>query len=104
MGRAETAGKITINAQGVGLSVIPPATPGGEPVYMWHGERWLSAAHNPPACPDECQPSTGACAEPAGYVKGQGFMYWIPLEFDDKGNVMMFKPFVNNYTVALPPA
>ena len=62
--------------------MIPAAQPSGEPIYLWHGERWLSAANNPPGCPDECQPATGVCADAAAYTKGEQFMYWIPLEFD----------------------
>jgi hypothetical protein len=89
---------LIINAQGIGLSLIPTST---GTVYMWHGERWLSAPHNNPACPDECRPETGPCKEPPDYIKGHGFSYWIPLEFDDNGDVKEFQPFVNSFTLDL---
>ena len=57
---------IRINAQGIGLSLIPLAN--GKTAYIWHGERWLSAPNNNPTCPDECRPTTGICAEPAKCV------------------------------------
>lgn len=60
---------ITINAQGIGLSLIPLAD--GSTAYLWHGERWLSAKYNNPTCPDECRPETGVCSEPETYAKGE---------------------------------
>jgi hypothetical protein len=56
-------------------------------------------------CPDECRAATGDCAQPASYVKGENFMYWIPLEFDDEtGEVLPFAQFVDTFTVQLPAA
>ena len=43
---------LRIAAQGIGMSVIPLAN--GSVAHVWHGERWLSAPSNNPACPDEC--------------------------------------------------
>lgn len=90
-------GGITVSAQGIGLSLIPLTD--GTTAYLWHGERWLSAANNPPNCPDECQPSTGQCADPPGYIKGNGYSYWTALSFDAQGNVLPFAPFVNSFTL-----
>lgn len=99
---ARIAGNITIAAQGIGLSLIPLAD--GTTLYLWHGERWLSAPDNNPSCPDECRPETGICAEPATYIKGHGFAYWIPLAFNDSagGAVRQFAPFVSAFEVDLP--
>jgi len=92
-------GNLTISAQGIGLSLLP-LTDGGV-AYLWQGERWLSAAHNDPTCPDECR----ACSEPANYVKGSGFSYWIPLMFDDTAKpfpyVMPFASFVDLFSLDL---
>ena len=99
------------DAQGIGLSVIPGPDPAAEPTFLWHGERWLSAKGNNQKCLAECAPATGDCAEPVspapgvGYRKGEGFMYWIPLEFDDSGSVPTvrpFAPFVDEYNLTLP--
>jgi len=89
---------LIIPAQGIGLSVFP--TNQGM-VYLWHGERWLSAPYNNPTCPDECRPETGICAEPDRYVKGHGYSYWIPLEFEDSGDVKQFSPFVTSFKLDL---
>lgn len=88
---------INIQAQGIGLSLIPLAD--GTTAYLWHGERWLSAANNNPTCPDECQAQSGPCAEKPGYIKGEGFSYWIPLEFNTNGDVMKFAPFVDSFSL-----
>ena len=88
-------GGITVPAQGIGLSRIPLAA-GGE-ALLWHGERWLSAKDANPACPDECRPETGECAEPATYIKGEGFAYWVPLQFDANGAVLPFASFVDSF-------
>ena len=47
-----------------------------------------------------------ACSleQPQGYVKGHDFSYWVPLEFDAAGAVQQFEPFVDSWTLALPPA
>ena len=87
---------ITIAAQGIGLSLIPLAD--GSTAYLWQGERWLSAAHNNPACPDECRPQTGECAEGPGYIKGEGYSYWLPLQFSGAA-VVPFQPFVDEFVL-----
>jgi hypothetical protein len=84
---------ITVPAQGIGLSIIPLAD--GSSAYLWHGERWLSAAGHNPTCDNECSP----CTEPPSYVKGQGYTYWVPLQFDAQGNVLHFEPFVDSFTL-----
>ena len=88
---------LTVNAQGIGLSVIPLV--GGGTAYLWSGERWLSAPNNNPACPDECRAESGECAESVGYIKGDGFMYWVPLAFTPDGSVAPFAPFVDSFTL-----
>ena len=88
---------INVNAQGIGLSLIPLAD--GTTAYLWHGERWLSAKDNNPTCPDECRPETGICAEPEDYIKGEGFMYIVDLKFDAQGNVEKFAPFEDAITL-----
>ena len=103
-GRPELNGKLTVAAQGIGLSIIPSPDPSAEPTFLWHGERWLSAPGSNPKCPDECRAPTGDCAEPASYIKGEDFMYWIPLEFDEKGAVLPLAPFVDEFTIQLPTA
>lgn len=100
-GERDTGG-IIISAQGIGLSTLP-ATGGGS-IYLWHGERWLSAANNNPTCPDECQPQTGACADLPGYIKGNGYSYWTPLAFDGRGAVTQFAPFTNSFTLDIDVA
>jgi hypothetical protein len=87
---------LTIAAQGIGMSLIPLAD--GSTAYLWQGERWLSAAGNNPTCPDECRAQTGECAESPGYVKGQGFSYWAPLEFSGEA-VVPFRPFVKEFVL-----
>jgi len=94
---------LIINAQGIGLSLIPTISDGKlETTYLWHGERWLSAPNNNPACPDECRPQTGDCQEPSNYIKGDGYMYWIPLQFNDDGTVQPFQPFINSFQLNIP--
>jgi hypothetical protein len=88
---------ITVNAQGIGLSLIPLAD--GSVAQLWHGERWLSAPDNDPTCPDECQPQTGKCQDLPGYVKGHGSAYWIPLAYGSDGSVQQFAPIVNEFTL-----
>jgi len=89
---------LIIEAQGITVSLIPTAE---GMVYLWQGERWLSAPNNNPTCPDECRPTTGICAEPSDYIKGHGFSYWIPMEFTASGDMMQFAPFVDNFTLNL---
>ena len=84
---------IRIKAQGIGLSLIPLAD--GTTAYLWHGERWISAPFNNPSCGSECE----KCIEDPRYIKGHSFSYWIPLEFDDAGNVLPFADFVNSFTL-----
>jgi hypothetical protein len=85
---------IRVQAQGIGLSLIPLAD--GSTAYLWHGERWLSAAYNNPACESEC----ATCSEDPRYVKGHSFSYWIPLAFDNvTGDVLPFADFVDSFTL-----
>ena len=42
---------------------------------------------------------SGECAEPESYIKGHGFSYWIPLQFDANGAVLPFAPFVDSFTL-----
>jgi hypothetical protein len=84
---------VTIAAQGIGLSRIPLAD--GSTAYLWHGERWLSAADNNPSCHDECSP----CHDPPSYVKGEGFSYWLPLAFNADGSVQGFGEWVSEFTL-----
>lgn len=85
---------IRIQAQGIGLSLIPLAD--GTTAYLWHGERWLSAEYNNPTCTNECAP----CTEDQKYVKGHSYSYWIPLQFDNvTGDVLPFADFVDSYTL-----
>eukprot|EP01116_Phalansterium_solitarium_P009479 TRINITY_DN23637_c0_g1_i1.p1 TRINITY_DN23637_c0_g1~~TRINITY_DN23637_c0_g1_i1.p1 ORF type:complete len:367 (-),score=110.95 TRINITY_DN23637_c0_g1_i1:137-1237(-) len=79
------AGDIIVPAQGIYVSTLPSAD---GPVYLWTAERWLSAPFNNPTCPDECQPQQGQCAVDPRYVKGHGFPFWYPLQFDDNGRVL----------------
>lgn len=95
-GERVTQDPLIIQAQGIGLSLIN--TTRGI-VYLWSGERWLSAPHNNPNCPDECRPETGICEEPPNYIKGHGFSYWIPLEFNSDGSIATFQPFVDSFTL-----
>ena len=96
LAKQRPVGQLTIAAQGIGLSVLGDT-------YLWSGSRWLSAADNPPGCNTLCRAPTGACAPPAGYVKGHDFEYWIPLAFDDAtGDVRPFAPFVDAFELELP--
>ncbi len=65
--------------------------------YLWHGERWLSAPYSNATCENECAP----CEQPQTYVKGHGFSYWIPLEFDAEGSILQFAPFVDWFELDL---
>jgi hypothetical protein len=96
-------GHLTVDAQGLTLSVLPTRT--GQ-AYLWGGNRWLSGPHNPPRCTSLCQPAEGECAQPADYIKGHDFDYWIPLAFGAGGEVLPFAPFVDEFEldlVAPPP-
>jgi len=97
-GERITKANLIISAQGIGFSLIP--TNSGI-AYIWQGERWLSAPNNNPTCPDECRPETGICKEPEDYIKGHGFSYWFPLQFDEDGNVEQFEPFVDSFVLSL---
>jgi len=97
-GDRDTSSNLIINAQGIGFSLIP--TKEGM-VYLWQSERWLSAPHNNPECPDECRPPTGPCKEPSDYIKGDGYSYWYPLEFDENDDVQVFSSFVDSFTLDL---
>ena len=93
-------GHLTISAQGTAVSVLPS---GGtdDATVLWHGQRWLSGPHNPPACTTLCDPPTGVCQQAPNYVKGADFDYWIPLAFDSAGKVMQFTPFVDEFRISL---
>lgn len=91
-----TNGPLTISAQGIGLSTL--TLTGGDTLFLWQGERWVSAPNNNATCADECHP----CVEPANYIKGNGFSYWIPLDFDDSGALLPFAPFVDSFTIDVP--
>ena len=91
-----TNGPLTISAQGIGLSVL--ALSGGDTLYLWQGERWVSAPNNNATCMDECHP----CTQPADYIKGAGFSYWIPLDFDANGALLPLAPFVDSFTIDVP--
>jgi len=94
---ARIIGKINVQAQGIGLSILPTSDGDGF-TYIWSGERWLSAPYNNATCPDECQ----NCVEPDTYIKGNGFSYWAPLQFDSNtGEIKPLDPFVNTFTVNL---
>eukprot|EP00656_Telonema_subtile_P030745 TRINITY_DN3372_c0_g1_i1.p1 TRINITY_DN3372_c0_g1~~TRINITY_DN3372_c0_g1_i1.p1 ORF type:complete len:399 (-),score=60.25 TRINITY_DN3372_c0_g1_i1:166-1362(-) len=99
-------GQLTINAQGLGLSVLPVLSSTNETdptlVYIWHGARWLSAPNNPANCTLLCAPNSGQCAQPDGYIKGHDFDYWIPLEFDELGAIKQFDSFVDQFELNLP--
>jgi len=97
-GEVVTPEDLIVNAQGITISKIP--TKGGD-VFIWAGERWLSAPNNNPTCPDECRPTTGICEEPASYIKGHGFTYWYALQFAANGDVKQFEPFVNEFSLDL---
>jgi beta-xylosidase len=100
--RDRPTGELIINAQGIGLSVLPTSSTGEENTYLWMGSRWLSAPHNNPKCTSLCS----TCERDHGfngYVRGNDFEYWIPLEFNDKtGYVHKFKNFVNSYQLEIP--
>ena len=88
---------IIIKAQGIGMSTgIPLAD--GTTAILWHGERFLSAPFSNPTCPDECQPQVAPnCAQDKRYVKGDGFSYTIPIEFNDDTTIKPFRPFVDSF-------
>lgn len=85
---------LTVPMQAIGLSLIPTRT---GTAYVLSGERWLSAPFNNPDCPDECR----TCTEPDTYIKGHGYMYWIPLDFDAGGSVQPLAPFVDAFALDL---
>lgn len=88
------SGELIINAQGIGMSVIPSSQGGN--IYLWAGSRWLSAPHNNLKCNslcDSCEKLEGF----DGYIRGHDYEYWIPLSFDGNGNVQRFQPFVDSF-------
>ena len=93
-------GHLTIAAQGISVSVLRGGKD-GEGVYLWEGMRWLSGPHNPSQCTTLCQAPTGVCEQDPAYRTAADFDYWIPLEFDNDGNVLQFETFVDNFTLAL---
>jgi len=94
-----TSDSLIIDAQIITVSTLKASD--GSSVYLWAGERWLSAPNNNPTCPDECRPETGICQEPPTYVKGHGYAYWYSLEFGANGEVKTFQPFVNSFQLDL---
>lgn len=90
-------GQLTIEAQGIGLSVLPGAN--GENIYLWNGIRWLSGPFSPPNCTTLCQAPTGVCAQDPRYKPAEQFDYWIPLEFDADGTIIQFADFVDEYVI-----
>ena len=92
-------GNLTISAQGIGMTTLKGK--GGEDIFMWNGMRWLSGEGNPPKCSALCTTDTGDCKQQPGYHPGTDFDYWIPLEFDEEGTVQQFKPFVDEFQLAL---
>jgi len=91
-GERKTKDPLIIPAQIITVSTLE--TNNGT-VYIWGGERWLSAPNNNPNCPDECR----HCDEPTDYIKGNGFSYWYPLEFNQDGSIKQFRPFVKSFTL-----
>lgn len=72
--KVRPTGQLTINAQGLALSILPTGVP-GESTVLWHGQRWLSGPNNPPKCSTLCAKATGDCAQPPNYDKGADFDY-----------------------------
>ena len=104
--RKRPTGELIINAQGIGLSVIPKITSSDaetkteENIYLWAGSRWLSAPHNNPKCNSLCS----TCEKKVGfdgYIRGHDFEYWIPLEFDVNGNVNKYCIILRNKLVGV---
>lgn len=93
---------LTIAAQGIALSVLRDSS--GEDVFLWQGMRWLSGENNPKKCMTLCAAPTGVCKQDSNYHTGADFDYWVPLEFDEQGQIMQFADFVENFTLALPSA
>jgi hypothetical protein len=88
-----------INAQGIAISHLQGR--GGEDIFLWNGMRWLSGPNNPPKCPGLCAANTGVCKQPPNYQPAKDFDYWIPLAFDQAGNVEQFAPFVAQFSLDL---
>ena len=99
-GADRPTGHLTVNAQGIAISVIPSAIE-GEDTYLWNGMRWLSGRDNPPKCNSLCSAPTGDCAQSAAYRTAADFDYWIPLEFDANGTVQQFADFVDEFNLTL---
>jgi hypothetical protein len=93
---------LTIAAQGIALSVLPNLSVNGSDVFLWQGMRWLSGENNPKKCTTLCTAPTGVCKQESNYHTGADFDYWIPLQFDEKGQIMQFENFVDNFTLTLP--
>lgn len=93
-------GHLIISAQGTAVSVLP-SSGNEDATILWHGQRWLSGAHNPSGCMSLCDPPTGVCEQSPAYVKGQDFDYWIPLSFSANGAVNQFATFVDAFQLTL---
>ena len=100
--KVRPTGMLTIAAQGIALSVLRDSS--GEDVFLWQGMRWLSGENNPKKCMTLCTAPTGVCKQDSNYHTGADFDYWVPLEFDEQGQIMQFADFVENFTLALPSA
>ena len=100
---ARPTGQLIIPAQGFNVARLQG--PGGvdddkDAVYIWTGERWLSGPFAPNStCIGDCVAATGACARDPRFRKGHEFTYWSPLEFDDAGDIQMFKAFQSSVTI-----
>lgn len=100
-GRDRPQAQLIIPAQGIGLSALPTAN---GTVLLWHGGRWLSGSGNPAQCTTLCKKGQGQCAQHGSYSPSNDFSYWIPLDFDDRGTVQQFAPFVDSFDMWLPRA
>jgi hypothetical protein len=67
---------IRIDAQGIGLSLIPLAD--GSTAYLWHGERWLSALNNNPRYSQFPRISNRSFSRGRGPVMGKGTLAPLP--------------------------
>eukprot|EP01047_Picozoa_sp_COSAG01_P018883 COSAG01_NODE_1035_length_11997_cov_95.509665_2_plen_91_part_00 len=63
--------------------------------------RWLSGPNNPPKCGALCTTDTGNCKQDSKYKPGSDYDYWIPLEFNNAGQVQQFAPFVDEFNLTL---
>ena len=93
---ARTAGEADIlwNAQWWSVSTIPLA--GGGSALLLNGRRWLSGEGNDPACRDMCgNGGNNAPCVNTNYELRNDLDVWLPLEFDDAGNVLPLRALLN---------